>query len=317
MSNPRVTITLGRTGQVVERGGTESDFPRGYSGKVSGSKRSTGERVGASSNGFALSSNKRQQGDNIKWSPGGNAREDYRLSQNDLRLKLMRKRLPKQGRGEKGLHAKLSNPPVQTPPSHHVPQYKSEASGSTIFRKIPTRESADDLLLVDSLRNSYSSWTTNGLRGRSPDRTLRNSLGLSPPRNIEELWKVSSIRAADASMVGRFPSSCVVTTSRPMGSIPVTKKAPPGTTKLVSQFAPGGGSMQQSSHMMDEPLTVAGLLHKLGLGKYAILFQAEEVDMTALRQMGDKDLKDLGLPMGPRKKILLALMGSRLKQSPP
>lgn len=75
--------------------------------------------------------------------------------------------------------------------------------------------------------------------------------------------------------------------------------------------------MQQSSHMMDEPLTVAGLLHRLGLGKYAIVFQAEEVDMTALRQMGDKDLKDLGLPMGPRKKILLALMGSRLKQSPP
>lgn len=228
----------------------------------------------------------RQHGDGIKWSPGSNTQEgiwtciklkipkiiflfffpllssyccwllcfvmseDYRLSQNDLRLKLMRKRLPKQGQGEKGLHAKLSNPPVQTPPSHHMPQYKSEASGSTIFRKIPTRESADDLLLVDSLRNSYSSWTTNGLRSRSPDRTLRNSLGLSPPRNIEELWKVSSIRAADASMVGRFPSSCVVTTSRPMGSIPVTKKAPPGTTKLVSQFAPGGGSMQQSSHMV-------------------------------------------------------------------
>ncbi|XP_024024307.1 ankyrin repeat and SAM domain-containing protein 6 isoform X1 [Morus notabilis] len=313
MSNPRVTITLGRTGQVVERGGTESDFSPSYNGMVAGSKRSTREMkgIGSDGNGLVLSSNKRQRGDGIKYSPGGNTQQDYWLSRNDLRLKLMRKRLPKQKEGGRDLHAKISNP-VRMPLSHHTPQYKSEANGSTIFRKIPARESADDLLLVDSLRNSYSSRTTNGLQGRSPDRSLRTSLGLSPPRNVEELWKVPTVRIADASRAGRFPSGGVVTASRPLGSIPVTMKAPPGTTKVVSQFASGGGSMQQSSHMMDEPRTVAGLLHALGLGKYAILFQAEEVDMTALRQMGDKDLKDLGLPMGPRKKIL-ALVASRPK----
>ncbi|KAK1316377.1 hypothetical protein QJS10_CPA05g01892 [Acorus calamus] len=49
----------------------------------------------------------------------------------------------------------------------------------------------------------------------------------------------------------------------------------------------------------EEPqLTVPGLLNSLGLGKYSIIFQAEEVDMTALKQMGDNDLKDLGIPMG-------------------
>ncbi|XP_024024309.1 uncharacterized protein LOC21387027 isoform X2 [Morus notabilis] len=295
MSNPRVTITLGRTGQVVERGGTESDFSPSYNGMVAGSKRSTREMkgIGSDGNGLVLSSNKRQRGDGIKYSPGGNTQQDYWLSRNDLRLKLMRKRLPKQKEGGRDLHAKISNP-VRMPLSHHTPQYKSEANGSTIFRKIPARESADDLLLVDSLRNSYSSRTTNGLQGRSPDRSLRTSLGLSPPRNVEELWKVPTVRIADASRAGRFPSGGVVTASRPLGSIPVTMKAPPGTTK------------------MDEPRTVAGLLHALGLGKYAILFQAEEVDMTALRQMGDKDLKDLGLPMGPRKKIL-ALVASRPK----
>lgn len=175
--------------------------------------------------------------------------EDYRLSRNDLRLKLMRKRLPKQKEGGRDLHPKISNP-VQMPLSRHTPQYKSEANGSTIFRNIPARESADDLLLVDSLRNSYSSRITNGLQGRSPDRSLRTSLGLSPPRNLEELWKVPTVRIADASRAGRFPSGGVVTASRPMGSIPVTMKAPPGTTKVVSQFASGGGSMQQSSHMV-------------------------------------------------------------------
>eukprot|EP00262_Sarcandra_glabra_P010003 TRINITY_DN24858_c0_g1_i1.p1 TRINITY_DN24858_c0_g1~~TRINITY_DN24858_c0_g1_i1.p1 ORF type:complete len:214 (+),score=47.45 TRINITY_DN24858_c0_g1_i1:192-833(+) len=53
--------------------------------------------------------------------------------------------------------------------------------------------------------------------------------------------------------------------------------------------------------------SVDGLLQSLGLEKYLITFQAEEVDMTALAHMTDEDLKALGIPMGPRKKILLAL----------
>ncbi|KAJ6874328.1 hypothetical protein NC651_032972 [Populus alba x Populus x berolinensis] len=48
-------------------------------------------------------------------------------------------------------------------------------------------------------------------------------------------------------------------------------------------------------------------LQSLGLEKYLITFQAEEVDMTALVHMTDEDLKALGIPMGPRKKIILAL----------
>ncbi|KAI4354343.1 hypothetical protein L6164_003213 [Bauhinia variegata] len=53
--------------------------------------------------------------------------------------------------------------------------------------------------------------------------------------------------------------------------------------------------------------SVDGFLQSLGLDKYLISFQAEEVDMTALTHMTDDDLKALGIPMGPRKKILLAL----------
>lgn len=48
-------------------------------------------------------------------------------------------------------------------------------------------------------------------------------------------------------------------------------------------------------------------LQSLGLEKYAITFQAEEVDMAALVHMTDEDLKAMGIPMGPRKKIILAL----------
>ncbi|KAF4367484.1 hypothetical protein F8388_009132 [Cannabis sativa] len=53
--------------------------------------------------------------------------------------------------------------------------------------------------------------------------------------------------------------------------------------------------------------SVDDFLHSLGLEKYSITFQAEEVDMTALTHMTDEDLKAIGIPMGPRKKILLAL----------
>ncbi|KAI4356379.1 hypothetical protein L6164_000406 [Bauhinia variegata] len=53
--------------------------------------------------------------------------------------------------------------------------------------------------------------------------------------------------------------------------------------------------------------SVDGFLQSLGLDKYLINFQAEEVDMAALTHMTDDDLKAMGIPMGPRKKILLAL----------
>ncbi|GLT28172.1 hypothetical protein SLA2020_031230 [Shorea laevis] len=53
--------------------------------------------------------------------------------------------------------------------------------------------------------------------------------------------------------------------------------------------------------------SVEDFLESLGLDKYVITFKAEEVDMSALFHMTDEDLKALGIPMGPRKKILLAL----------
>ncbi|KAJ8749267.1 hypothetical protein K2173_018747 [Erythroxylum novogranatense] len=53
--------------------------------------------------------------------------------------------------------------------------------------------------------------------------------------------------------------------------------------------------------------SVDSFLQSLDLEKYLITFQAEEVDMTALIHMTDEDLKAMGIPMGPRKKILLAL----------
>jgi class 3 adenylate cyclase/tetratricopeptide (TPR) repeat protein len=48
-------------------------------------------------------------------------------------------------------------------------------------------------------------------------------------------------------------------------------------------------------------------LGELGLAKYADLFSANEIELATLRQLSEDDLKELGLPMGPRKKLLAAI----------
>ncbi|KAL8546548.1 hypothetical protein ACS0TY_006326 [Phlomoides rotata] len=54
-----------------------------------------------------------------------------------------------------------------------------------------------------------------------------------------------------------------------------------------------------------QKVEVDNFLKPLGLEKYSITFQAEEVDMTALVHMSDEDLKAMGIPM-----VILALLGS-------
>ncbi|PSS09657.1 Ankyrin repeat and SAM domain-containing protein [Actinidia chinensis var. chinensis] len=76
--------------------------------------------------------------------------------------------------------------------------------------------------------------------------------------------------------------------------------APEPETKGVASSVPTKKTQQKAE-------SVYSFLQSLGLEKYSITFQAEEVDMTALLHMTDGDLKALGVPMGPRKKILLAL----------
>src|SRR5262245_62323191 len=48
-------------------------------------------------------------------------------------------------------------------------------------------------------------------------------------------------------------------------------------------------------------------LGKLGLAKYADLFKASEIELATLPHLKESDLKELGVPMGPRKKLLAAI----------
>ncbi|XP_043723293.1 uncharacterized protein LOC122670471 [Telopea speciosissima] len=324
MSRPQVTITLGRSGQVVKRPGQGLDSGRSDQVRPSGGKRSIRERLGSNVENPSLygnqSKSKRQRRESKKWSPSDHDMDDGRIGRDDLRFKLMRKNMSRGSRSENeghnmDLRQKLSRTEQSAMAATHSYQRMPDPKANGLVRRIPPTRSADDLLRMDSLRKSYSSWTLDGLRRRSPERILGTSRGLSPPRSMGDIRQGPSMRPVDASRP-LYMGKDILNTSRSTGPIHYMTKPSVALdpAKPVARLPPPSGIMQKASYTGEEPHTVGSLLHSLGLGKYAILFQAEEVDMTALRQMGDNDLKELGIPMGPRKKILLAVMPPSKRQ---
>src|ERR1700690_688423 len=52
---------------------------------------------------------------------------------------------------------------------------------------------------------------------------------------------------------------------------------------------------------------IAEWLERLGLGQYAQRFAENEIDISVLPHLTDQDLKDIGIPLGHRRKILAAI----------
>ena len=52
---------------------------------------------------------------------------------------------------------------------------------------------------------------------------------------------------------------------------------------------------------------LADWLAGLGLGKYAAAFAEQEIDFDLLPLLTEQDVKELGLPIGPRRKLLEAI----------
>ena len=52
---------------------------------------------------------------------------------------------------------------------------------------------------------------------------------------------------------------------------------------------------------------IADWLEKLGMSEYAQRFVENDVDTTVLRHLTDQDLKDLGVSLGHRRKMLAAI----------
>jgi class 3 adenylate cyclase len=58
-------------------------------------------------------------------------------------------------------------------------------------------------------------------------------------------------------------------------------------------------------------------LADLGLSQYAPAFSENLIDFEVLPDLTDEDLRELGLPMGPRKKILKAIAALQVESSTP
>jgi hypothetical protein len=50
------------------------------------------------------------------------------------------------------------------------------------------------------------------------------------------------------------------------------------------------------------PQCIAEWLEKLGVGQYAERFVENEIDVSVLPHLTDQDLKDIGVPLGHRRK---------------
>ena len=308
MSTPRVTITLGRTGQVVQRSASVPDEKFSDRTPPTSKKRPISERLGSNVNNvssYAHHSNlKRQRQNDLKGKYDHDDDEDGDVLQfsngqvgvQDLRMKLLRKnssRTFQSGSGSQNgvrdLREKLSGKRQSPPTTKNVLRHMSSSRTMDASRRISSSRT------MDASERTLPTRITNASRRMSPPETIDASWQTSSPRNIDLSRNTSSPRTVDASRHASF----LVKVNPAAKSI--------GASKPIVRSVSGPSSSTHKHAYPAEDLTVASLLHSLGLGKYSIIFQAEEVDMTALRHMGDDDLKELGIPMGPRKKILLAL----------
>jgi hypothetical protein len=52
---------------------------------------------------------------------------------------------------------------------------------------------------------------------------------------------------------------------------------------------------------------LADWLKKLGMSEYVQCFAEDDIDISALRHLTDQDLKELGVSLGHRRKMLAAI----------
>lgn len=151
--------------------------------------------------------------------------------------------------------SRTAHPPSQVLSSFHARQSIPQARNSSILGPIPPIKSADDLYRMDSSRKSYSPWTLDHIRRRSPDRSLGTSGVFSPPSNVEEMPRRPVNRAFDDVRPVSYMSRDVVDTSRPVSSTAafMTKSTLPSASakpavSLIGQHPTSSGIVQKSAY---------------------------------------------------------------------
>lgn len=82
------------------------------------------------------------------------------------------------------------------------------------------------------------------------------------------------------------------------------KNAIPQNASNIPKQCSGISNVETSILSDKEALHLDKLLESLNLSNFSDRFKAEQIDMETLTQCTEADLKDIGLPMGPRKKLI-------------
>ena len=80
--------------------------------------------------------------------------------------------------------------------------------------------------------------------------------------------------------------------------------------------AVGGERWRPRIEPMSSAKSIRDWLTELGLAQHAEAFEREQIDLDAVRHLTEDDLKDLGLPMGHRVKLLAAIRALQRKPRP-
>ncbi|KAI5078525.1 hypothetical protein GOP47_0006196 [Adiantum capillus-veneris] len=154
-----------------------------------------------------------------------------------------------------------------------------------------------------------------GMNGSGGIKDLREKLSgpVPPPRTpavtvpqhgSSSAVRVTSSAVTNAPVVKHSAASAKPPAPAAKPSATIVKPSATAVKPSVPAVKPSSASRVSAGAAV---LTIASFLQSLDLSKYLITFQAEEIDMSILRVMKEEELKELGIPMGPRKKISLAL----------
>lgn len=76
-------------------------------------------------------------------------------------------------------------------------------------------------------------------------------------------------------------------------------------------------STEPEEDLDDVPLTLKDAMDQLGLDEHRTTLEKEQIDLDSLLLLEESDLKELGIPMGPRKKLagFIVNQGDRIKRA--
>ncbi|XP_009147099.1 ankyrin repeat and SAM domain-containing protein 6 isoform X1 [Brassica rapa] len=195
-----------------------------------------------------------------------------------------------------------------------------------------SRNTVKDRINGGSGDNSTRSRQVTGKRQRQDDKWEHDLFSsdkpqLSSRRRVDSRdLRLKLQKRDDGSQSGRGGGSGVrdlreklsgTMTVQPKNSDPLKSKveaaARPSMKSVATDTETDRKASSQATRKKSQQAggSVDSFLESLGLEKYSTAFKVEEVDMDALIHMTDDDLKAMLIPMGPRKKILLALGSKR------